>query len=100
MQSSKELKVCGAIGPCFSMGARGSNVSETEIGAAGTNMWKVCALTPRTTIAFYLEVVCQVLTRSLTHSLGPRHYAPLTMISFRGLERSSIHRPQYTLLFM
>ena len=50
----------GALGPCFSLGARASNVSENELGLGGTNLWRLCALSPRTTLAFYFEVVSQV----------------------------------------
>ena len=60
MQSSKELKVMGALGPCFSLGARAANVSENELGVGGTNLWRLCSLSPRTTLAFYFEVVTQV----------------------------------------
>jgi protein transport protein SEC23 len=35
--TSKELKICGAIGPCTSLRKGGPSVAEQEIGQGGTN---------------------------------------------------------------
>lgn len=59
VQTSKELKICGAIGHCTSMGKKGPSVSETEIGVGGTSAWKICGLDPNASIAFYFDVVNQ-----------------------------------------
>jgi protein transport protein SEC23 len=60
VQTTKELKVCGLIGPAISANQKGSNVAETEIGIGNTNSWKFCSVTPKTTAALYFEVVNQV----------------------------------------
>lgn len=54
---SRELRICGLIGPAISMQKRNTSVSDTEIGIGGTHQWKMCGLTPRTTQAFYFEIV-------------------------------------------
>jgi len=59
VKTSRELKVCGAIGPCVSMNVKGPNVSETEMGISGTSQWKFCALNSNTTPAVFFEVVNQ-----------------------------------------
>ena len=59
-QTSRELKVSGAIGSCISLAQRASNVSETELGLGGTNAWKVCGIYPNSTLSIFLEVVNQV----------------------------------------
>jgi len=57
--TSRELKVCGSIGHMSSLNRRGNSVSDTEIGIGGTCAWKICALTERSTYAFYFEIVNQ-----------------------------------------
>ena len=61
VKTSRELKVCGTIGPCISMNVKGPNVSETELGIGGTSQWKFCALGTNTTPAVFFEVVNQVM---------------------------------------
>jgi len=62
VQTSKEIKVCGAIGTCASAGRQTPNVSETEIGHGKTSAWKLCSLDPHTTVSLYFEVVNQTPT--------------------------------------
>jgi protein transport protein SEC23 len=59
---SRELKVCGLVGPAVSANKKAACVGETEIGISGTNAWKLCAITPTTTCAVYFEVAPQVQT--------------------------------------
>eukprot|EP00127_Corallochytrium_limacisporum_P000551 Clim_evm7s18 gene=Clim_evmTU7s18 len=59
VMTSKELKLCGAIGPCVSLNKKGANISENEIGLGGTNAWRMCHVDPATTLGFYFEVVQQ-----------------------------------------
>ncbi|XP_073013046.1 protein transport protein SEC23 G [Typha latifolia] len=56
MVTSKELKICGALGPCMSLHKKTSSVSEKEIGQGGTNSWKMSTLTSKTCIAFIFQV--------------------------------------------
>jgi protein transport protein SEC23 len=66
VQTSREARVIGALGPCCSLGKKGPSVGETEIGEAGTCAWKLCGLDPETSMAFYFEVVNQA-----NNNLGP-----------------------------
>ncbi|XP_037546195.1 protein transport protein Sec23B [Nematolebias whitei] len=59
VKTSRELKVCGAIGPSVSLHSKGACVSENEMGIGGTSQWKVCGLNPSTTLGIYFEVVNQ-----------------------------------------
>ncbi|CAM9562444.1 unnamed protein product [Phaeothamnion confervicola] len=54
--TSREFKVAGAIGPCSSLGKKGPNVAETEIGQGGTYAWSLGGVNPSTTVAVYFEV--------------------------------------------
>ena len=53
---SPEIKIKGAIGPCASLGKKGPNVSEVEMGQGGTYAWRLCAMDPTSTVAIYLDV--------------------------------------------
>eukprot|EP00003_Mantamonas_plastica_P029682 TRINITY_DN707_c0_g1_i3.p1 TRINITY_DN707_c0_g1~~TRINITY_DN707_c0_g1_i3.p1 ORF type:complete len:553 (+),score=190.87 TRINITY_DN707_c0_g1_i3:748-2406(+) len=57
VQTCREFKVCGAIGPVASMEYKGSSLSETEIGIGGTTAWKINGLDANTTVAVYYEVI-------------------------------------------
>ncbi|KAJ3382722.1 GTPase-activating protein S23, partial [Lobulomyces angularis] len=59
VQTTKELKVSGLIGPCVSANKKGPNVGELEIGISGTNAWKLCGISPKTCVAIYFEVASQ-----------------------------------------
>ena len=60
VQTSRELKICGAIGSCVSLQQRAGNVSETELGMGGTNAWKICGIYPNSTLSVFFEVLNQV----------------------------------------
>lgn len=55
--TSRELKVCGAIGALASLNKASASVAETEIGLGNTCAWKICGLDPQSTFALYFEVV-------------------------------------------
>lgn len=59
VKCSRELKVCGGIGSCVSLNIKGPSVSDTEIGMGNTVQWKMCTLTPSTTMSFFFEIVNQ-----------------------------------------
>ena len=61
-QTTRELKVQGAIGPCVSMNMKGPSVSDQELGVGGTSQWKMCGIYPNSTLALCFEVVNQVST--------------------------------------
>lgn len=60
VQTSKELKVCGLIGQAVSANKKSPCVGETEIGISGTSSWKLCGISPNTTLAVYFEVASQI----------------------------------------
>lgn len=53
---SKELKVCGLIGPAVSLQKKGTNVSEIEVGISGTNSWRLGSISPRSSYAIYFDL--------------------------------------------
>jgi protein transport protein SEC23 len=57
--TSREIKVCGAIGGLSSLGKKGPCVAETEIGEGGTCQWQCGSMDQSTTLAFYFEVANQ-----------------------------------------
>ncbi|KAJ0981591.1 hypothetical protein J5N97_009846 [Dioscorea zingiberensis] len=54
--TTKEVKICGALGPCMSLRKKNSSVSEKEIGQGGTNAWKMSTLMNKTCLAFILQI--------------------------------------------
>eukprot|EP01111_Echinosteliopsis_oligospora_P012394 TRINITY_DN4230_c0_g1_i1.p1 TRINITY_DN4230_c0_g1~~TRINITY_DN4230_c0_g1_i1.p1 ORF type:complete len:767 (+),score=244.33 TRINITY_DN4230_c0_g1_i1:143-2443(+) len=57
--TSRELKVCGAIGQLASLNKSSPSVAETEIGLGNTSSWKACGLDPASTFSFFFEIVNQ-----------------------------------------
>lgn len=56
IKCSREIKVCGVIGPCVSNNRKGPNVADNQIGIGGTQSWKLCHIDNSTTLAAYLEI--------------------------------------------
>lgn len=54
--TTKDLKICGALGPCVSLHKNNNLVSNKEIGEGGTYMWKLGTLTSKTCFAFFFQV--------------------------------------------
>lgn len=53
---SRQFKVCGAVGGCFSLNNKHPSVSDTmDIGESGTSEWKTGVLDRNTTLAFFFE---------------------------------------------
>ncbi len=65
VKTSRELKVCGSIGACVSLGVKSGCVAETEMGVGGTCQWKFCVIDPSTTVSMFFEIVNQVIISSL-----------------------------------
>lgn len=59
VKCSRELKIEGGIGSCVSLNVKNPCVSDTEIGMGNTVQWKLCTMTPNTTMAFFFEVANQ-----------------------------------------
>lgn len=54
--TTKDVKICGALGPCVSLQKKNNLVSEAEVGQGGTSVWKLNTLTHKTCIAFFFQV--------------------------------------------
>ncbi|RAL38394.1 hypothetical protein DM860_002372 [Cuscuta australis] len=55
--TTKNVKICGALGPCVSLRKNeNGSASHKEVGHGGTHAWKSSTLTNKTCIAFYFEV--------------------------------------------
>ncbi|KAM1038841.1 hypothetical protein ACFX13_034195 [Malus domestica] len=54
--TTKDIKICGALGPCVSLREVNDLVSSSEIGEGGTYMWKLGTITNKTCIAFLFQV--------------------------------------------
>ncbi|PIN08841.1 Vesicle coat complex COPII, subunit SEC23 [Handroanthus impetiginosus] len=54
--TTKDVKICGALGPCISLRKKKDTVSDNVIGEGGTHIWKLGTLTSKTCIAFFFEV--------------------------------------------
>ena len=63
---SRELKICGLIGPAVSLEKKTGSISETEIGIGLTSAWRLPVLTPRTSTALYFEI-CNTGNPSAQH---------------------------------
>ena len=57
--TTKELKVTGLIGHAVSMNKKSTSVGETECGIGNTCSWKMCGLSPTTSVATYFEIASQ-----------------------------------------
>ncbi|XP_071697568.1 protein transport protein SEC23 G [Rutidosis leptorrhynchoides] len=54
--TTKDVKICGAIGPCVTLRKKNRSVSEKEIGEGGTHTWKLGTITDKTCITFFFQV--------------------------------------------
>ena len=57
--TTKELKVTGLIGHAVSMNKKSTSVGETECGIGNTCSWKMCGVSPTTSVATYFEIASQ-----------------------------------------
>src|SRR5437879_4292959 len=57
--TTKELKVTGLIGHAISMNKKSTSVGEAECGIGNTCSWKMCGITPTSSVATYFEVSAQ-----------------------------------------
>ncbi|XP_065863176.1 protein transport protein SEC23 G [Euphorbia lathyris] len=54
--TTKDIKICGALGPCVSLKKKNDLVSDRETGEGGTYVWKLGTLTKKTCITFFFEI--------------------------------------------
>lgn len=55
---SKDIKVCGALGPASGVdGKKSPLISDTVVGLGGTTTWKLCSLEPGTSMAVVYDIV-------------------------------------------
>ena len=57
--TSHQFKVAGAIGCCQSLNKKSPSVAEMELGQGGTCAWKMCGLSPSTSVSVFFEVTTQ-----------------------------------------
>ncbi|CAH8323176.1 unnamed protein product [Eruca vesicaria subsp. sativa] len=54
--TTKDIKICGALGPVVSLRRKNDIVSDTEIGEGGTYTWKTSTATNKTCVSFFFQV--------------------------------------------
>lgn len=54
--TTKDIKICGALGPVVSLTRKNDIVSDTEIGEGGTYTWKTSTATNKTCVSFFFQV--------------------------------------------
>ncbi|PKI37877.1 hypothetical protein CRG98_041738 [Punica granatum] len=98
--TTRDIKICGALGPCVSLGKGNSLVSENAvIGEGRTYVWKLNALTSKTCIVFFFQVAdeenvqpgsafcIQIITRYRYGNLGTRKR--VTTVARRWVSKSA-----------
>ena len=53
---SKDIKVCGLLGPASPLERKGPQVSDQAVGLGGTTAWKLCTLASSTTVAVVFDI--------------------------------------------
>ncbi|VUZ43590.1 unnamed protein product [Hymenolepis diminuta] len=56
VKTSRELKVSGCIGSCFSANIKTPSTGENEVGIGHTSIWRLNGLTPSSTLGIFFEV--------------------------------------------
>ncbi|EXB29845.1 Protein transport protein Sec23A [Morus notabilis] len=98
--TTKDVKICGALGPCVSLKKWNNLVSDDETGEGGTYIWKLGALTHKTSIALWVgkrapeiaagfdqEAAACVMARLAIHRAESRHARDV----IRWLDDALIH---------
>ena len=66
---SKDIKVCGLLGPASPLERKGPQVSDQSVGLGGTTAWKLCTLAASTTVAVVFDIgECQRSVRAMRWS--------------------------------
>jgi len=55
--TSREFKVCGAVGPLTSLDRKSTSVSENDVGIGGTSAWRLGGIDPNTSVCLFFEIV-------------------------------------------
>lgn len=71
---SKELKISGLLGHAISLDNKSAHVAETSVGLGGTSSWKLCGLSPATTVTTFFDVVAQSPPTILGGAAAPQAY--------------------------
>jgi len=53
---SRDIRICGIIGPAASLEKKTAHVSDTSIGVGGTSLWRLCGLDPRTNLTIVFDI--------------------------------------------
>ncbi|EKE41607.1 Sec23 protein, putative [Entamoeba nuttalli P19] len=70
VQTCKEMKVCGALGPLTSGNKKTSSVSPTSVAVGGTSLWKASAALKNTSYAFIFDVTNPQTNPKRTNEVG------------------------------
>jgi len=70
VQTSREIKVAGAMGNLASLNRRTACVSELEYGIAGTSAWRSCGIDRQSSYGFFFEVTASPTTPAPQGSKG------------------------------
>lgn len=76
-QTSRELKVSGCIGSCFSANVKTPSTGESEVGIGHTSIWRLNGLTPSSTLGIFFEVTQAHGQAAAMASGGGRAYVQL-----------------------
>uniref|UniRef100_A0A5K3F045 Protein transport protein SEC23 n=1 Tax=Mesocestoides corti TaxID=53468 RepID=A0A5K3F045_MESCO len=59
VKTSRDLKVSGCIGCCFSANVKTPSTGDNEVGIGHTSVWRLNALSPSSTLGIFFEVTNQ-----------------------------------------
>uniref|UniRef100_A0A0R3WTC8 Protein transport protein SEC23 n=1 Tax=Hydatigena taeniaeformis TaxID=6205 RepID=A0A0R3WTC8_HYDTA len=77
VKTSRELKVSGCIGSCFSANVKTPSTGESEVGIGHTSIWRLNGLTPSSTLGIFFEVTQPHGQAAAMASSGGRAYVQL-----------------------
>lgn len=68
---SKDIRVCGALGPASGIEKKSPLISDTAVGLGGTTTWKLCSLGPTTSMGIIYDIVAP---HSSTDGMGAQQF--------------------------
>ncbi|VDN16337.1 unnamed protein product, partial [Dibothriocephalus latus] len=90
IKTSRDLKVSGCVGSCFSANVKTGCTSDNEVGIGHTSVWRLNGLTPASTFGIFFDVTnqhqaplppggrgyVQIVTQ-YQHASGQRRFTPM-----------------------
>ena len=62
MIPSRDIRVCGVIGPAASLEKKSAHVSENSVGVGGTSLWRLCGLVPDTNLMITFDITASAVS--------------------------------------